>query len=246
MSGTGFERLPATLDLGLTDPAGADLVRSARDAFARGLHRVQLWAPAGEPEALAAAVAAGFRLEGLARFPDGDRWLLARVRGDVDPAVDGLPAIASFFDRVIRASGWLIRDPDGRVLLLETTYKKAWDVPGGILERGEDLAGAARREIAEELGLDLPLGRLLVLDYQLDDGRRGDIELAVFDGGVHPASLTNGLQFPDGEIRAAHWVPAQQVGAVAAPGTTARILAGLAVLEAGGDVTLLRQGLPLA
>lgn len=241
---------PEVVDLDLAElraagPGPAGWGEAAATAFARGARRVQVWAPAGDPQVQVAAQVAGFRLEGRCRFPGGDRWLLARLAGDVDPVTDGLPAIASFFDRVIRASGWLIRDGDGRVLLLETTYKRAWDLPGGIVEPGEDLVSAARREIAEELGLDLPLGRLLVVDHCLDDGRRGDIQLVVFDGGVHPAGFTEQVRFLDGEIRAAHWVPPDGLDEVTVPGTARRLRAGLQVLATGADTVLLHEGRPV-
>ena len=226
-------------------PDPAALAAAVSHAFGRGARRVQVWAPADDPSVRDAAVAAGFRLEGRCRFPDGDRLLLARLPGDVDPGVDPLPAIASFFDEVIRAAGWLIRDGDGRVLMLETTYKKAWDVPGGIVEKGEDVAAAARREIAEELGLDLPLGRLLVLDHCLDDGRRGDIQLVLFDGGVQDVGLPARLTFPDGEIRAAHWVTPDRLAEVTAAGTARRIRAALHVLATGAGTALLHEGEPI-
>jgi 8-oxo-dGTP pyrophosphatase MutT (NUDIX family) len=42
-----------------------------------------------------------------------------------------------------------------RVLLVRHTYgRRAWDVPGGSMKRGESPLSAARREMSEELGLD--------------------------------------------------------------------------------------------
>jgi len=46
---------------------------------------------------------------------------------------------------------------DGRVLLVRLTYRKAWGLPGGLLERGEQPAAAAVREVAEEVGLAIEL-----------------------------------------------------------------------------------------
>lgn len=213
-------------------------------ALAAGAARVQGWVSPEAVDVLAAAVPAGLRREGVARQPSGPRILLGRLADDVDPDVDGLPTIATGFDRVIRAAGWLIRDEAGRVLLLETTYKKAWDVPGGIVEPHEDLVAAAHRELAEELALELPLGRLLVLDFCLDDGRRYDIELVLFDGGTHPPDLLDRATFVDGEIAATHWVDLEHLETVAAPGTARRIRAALDVLGVGpaAPAALLREG----
>ncbi|WP_195210257.1 NUDIX hydrolase [Actinomarinicola tropica] len=51
----------------------------------------------------------------------------------------------------------VIRRQDGRVLLIRQRYRQRWGLPGGLLSRGEDPADAARREVAEEVGLDVEL-----------------------------------------------------------------------------------------
>ena len=50
----------------------------------------------------------------------------------------------------------IISDLDGAVLLLRHSYgPDSWALPGGGLKRGEDPLDAARREVREELGMDL-------------------------------------------------------------------------------------------
>lgn len=51
----------------------------------------------------------------------------------------------------------LIERPDGSVLLVRQAYRDRWGVPGGLLKRGEDAAVGARREVREEVGLDVDL-----------------------------------------------------------------------------------------
>jgi ADP-ribose pyrophosphatase YjhB (NUDIX family) len=51
----------------------------------------------------------------------------------------------------------LIERADGRVLLICQSYRARWGLPGGLLERGEDASDAARREIREEVGIDVAL-----------------------------------------------------------------------------------------
>ena len=51
----------------------------------------------------------------------------------------------------------LIERADRRVLLVRQVYRAKWGVPGGLLERHEDAATAARREILEEVGLQIEL-----------------------------------------------------------------------------------------
>jgi 8-oxo-dGTP diphosphatase len=44
----------------------------------------------------------------------------------------------------------------GRILLLRTSYRECYSLPGGFVRRGEPPEEAARRELREELGIDLP------------------------------------------------------------------------------------------
>ncbi len=51
----------------------------------------------------------------------------------------------------------VIERDDGAMLLLRQSYRRreAWGFPGGLLKRGEDPADAVRREVQEELGVEL-------------------------------------------------------------------------------------------
>jgi 8-oxo-dGTP pyrophosphatase MutT (NUDIX family) len=69
-----------------------------------------------------------------------------------------------------------------KVLLVNPTYKDGWELPGGYLMPGETPTGALRRELVEELGAPLPVGRLLVVDWA-PNAREGDKVLWIFDGG---------------------------------------------------------------
>ncbi len=62
---------------------------------------------------------------------------------------------------LIRAVGAVIRDADGRLLLVQRGHEPAkgqWTVPGGHVEPGESDAEALRREVREETGLDVEVG----------------------------------------------------------------------------------------
>jgi ADP-ribose pyrophosphatase YjhB (NUDIX family) len=62
----------------------------------------------------------------------------------------------------VRVTGIVIED--GRILLLNQDVPgtgRSWSLPGGKLEDGETLAEALVREMKEETGLDVDLGRLL-------------------------------------------------------------------------------------
>jgi ADP-ribose pyrophosphatase YjhB (NUDIX family) len=107
-----------------------------------------------------------------------------------DLAAEGEPekefnlGIAARLPRKTAAGGALIRDRAGRILFLEPTYKPTLDIPGGIVEYDESPYEACCREVKEEIGLDLEIGRLLVVDWVPALGPWSDALAFVFDGGI--------------------------------------------------------------
>ncbi|MGW5195220.1 NUDIX domain-containing protein [Kribbella sp. NPDC004138] len=101
-----------------------------------------------------------------------------------EPEREFNPGIAARMPRKTAAGGALIRDRDGRILFLEPTYKPTLDIPGGIVESNESPYEACCREVREEIGLVLDIGRLLVVDWVPAHGPWADSLAFVFDGGV--------------------------------------------------------------
>jgi 8-oxo-dGTP diphosphatase len=68
----------------------------------------------------------------------------------------------------------VIERHDGAVLLVRHSYRQRWGLPGGLLERGEEVDAGARREAVEEVGLEVELEGepAVVVD---PDARRVDV-----------------------------------------------------------------------
>lgn len=69
----------------------------------------------------------------------------------------------------IGAVGVIVNN-QGQVLLAEHVFRPRhpWGLPGGWLKKGEDPAAAVKREIEEELGLKVDVGRLLMCEPQVN------------------------------------------------------------------------------
>src|SRR3954467_14202556 len=61
----------------------------------------------------------------------------------------------------------LIQDEDGRVLVLEHTYRREvpWGLPGGWLKRAESPEVGLAREVLEETGLQVKIEQLLAVEF---------------------------------------------------------------------------------
>jgi 8-oxo-dGTP pyrophosphatase MutT (NUDIX family) len=135
------------------------------------------------------------------------------------------------------SSGVLVRDDHGRVLLVEPSYKPGWEIPGGVVEHGESPWSTAVRELHEEIGLQRPLGRLLVIDYVPPDNDSLPERMAfIFDGGHIDQSDIATLQLGP-EIISARLCSAEEVHAKVNSILAKRLAA--AIEATGSGLTLL-------
>jgi ADP-ribose pyrophosphatase YjhB (NUDIX family) len=83
-----------------------------------------------------------------------------------------------------RVSAGVLFTDRGRVLLVEPVSKPYWDLPGGVVEAGESPHAAAGREVKEELGITVAVGRLLVVDFMPPRPDLTEALMLVYSGGV--------------------------------------------------------------
>ncbi len=126
--------------------------------------------------------------------------------------------------------GVVIVDEDWRLLLVEPTYKDAWEIPGGIVELGESPREAARRECREELGFDIEIGRLLVVDWVNQGHAAGEGLMFVYATGPVDSSH---IILPSGELRSWQWCDREAVLARVQDFKARRLFAALDALRNG-------------
>lgn len=138
----------------------------------------------------------------------------------------------------------LVRDQTGRLLIVDPKYKPDWDTPGGMVEANEPPHVAAQRELQEELGLDIEVGQLLVVDWVPPHEPWDDLLAFVFDGGVIGDAQISGMTFRDDEIAAYDFCTEEQAQQRLRPYVWRRVAAALESLLTG-QAQYLRNGVPL-
>ena len=103
--------------------------------------------------------------------------------------------------RIPASSGALIFDERGRLLIANPTYKAHWTIPGGIMEAdGETPWEACRREVREEVGLDVVDGRLIAVDFLRPKPSKPGGMRFLFDCGVLPDSVLASIRLQEEEL----------------------------------------------
>lgn len=179
------------------------------------------------------------------------KWFTASVPGVTErPLLPPDQYVASLARKRMAVAAFF-RDGEGRVLVVNPVYKPVWDLPGGAVEADESPHAACRREVAEELGLDRPPGRVLAVDWvprrtigppqvPMPDGI-----IIVYDGGVLDVEAIKEIVLADGELAGFEFVTPAEAVARVAPLLARRITACLEACESGA-VAKLENGSPAA
>ncbi len=105
------------------------------------------------------------------------------------------------------AAAALVQNEVGDLLIVKPIYRDGWLLPGGMVELDESPKRACRREISEEVGLELPVGRLLCVDYETSDQRGTESLKFIFDGGAITQAQIAAIVLQEDELSAYMFVP---------------------------------------
>ncbi|MET7847050.1 NUDIX hydrolase [Streptomyces avermitilis] len=145
--------------------------------------------------------------------------------------------------RVLAGAAVLFRDATGRVLLVEPNYREGWALPGGTIESddGETPRQGARRETAEEIGLDVAPGRLLAVDW-VPGTARPPLVAYLYDGGVLGEEDLKAIRLQEEELLSWRLVPREELPEYLPGALGRRVLAGLDVVTEGTGTAELENG----
>lgn len=98
------------------------------------------------------------------------------------------------------AAGLIIRDSEKRILLVTPSYKTNLEIPGGVVEKNESPYEACKREVFEELGLQLNIERMLCVDYNQQTDRKTESLMFIFYGGEVSKEIIEKIKVDGKEI----------------------------------------------
>lgn len=130
----------------------------------------------------------------------------------------------------------VVEADDGSILLVRLVYREGWGLPGGLIKRNEDVAACARREVAEEVGIEVDLVSepAVVIDSR---PQRVDVIFRARPAAGHAA---DDVHARSAEIREVRWFPADGLPPLQHEAVTALMALASSVLPgevevAGGD-----------
>jgi 8-oxo-dGTP diphosphatase len=167
--------------------------------------------------------------------------------GHTEGMDEGVEARARYYASLATkrmGAGLVCRDAADRILLVQPTYKPTWEIPGGAVEADESPAAAVVREVREELGISLPVGPLLVVDWIPAQHPKTEGLMFLFDGGVLDEAVSQRLFLAAEELSDWAFVAADRLGQYVTNSMAQRLRAALVALNGAGPRYLERGRSP--
>lgn len=113
----------------------------------------------------------------------------------------------AFNESVPGMAGAAVQNADGEVLFIHHEDYGGWVMPGGRVEDGESFPEAARREVAEESGVDARIVRPLCVSHFVFrcDGASTDNFLVIYEGRAIDPETADELGEADEAITDVQW-----------------------------------------
>lgn len=138
-------------------------------------------------------------------------------------------------------AGAIIRNIKNEILMLTPSYKPVLEIPGGVVEKNESPYEACKREVQEELGLDLALNRMLCVDYNPTDDHRTESLMFIFCGGILDEETIKSINLDGKEIVGCQFLPLEEIQGKTTDSLYRRIKKCLAAIESEASYYLENQ-----
>ncbi|MEU6311444.1 NUDIX hydrolase [Streptomyces sp. NPDC047014] len=149
--------------------------------------------------------------------------------------------------KALTAASVVFTAEDGRILVVQPAYGRSdrWNLPGGGIDSdlGEIPREAARREVHEELGLELAPGRLLAVNWSHKPGRPARIRF-LYDGGVLDDATLGRIRLDRSELLQWRTVTPAELRTLVKPSLRRQITACLGARASGAGPLELHAGRP--
>jgi 8-oxo-dGTP diphosphatase len=131
-------------------------------------------------------------------------------------------------------------DQSDQILIVKPAYRQGWLTPGGTVEENESPYEGCRREVREELGSDLPVHRLICIEYRSAHEAKVENLQFVFWGGVLNHEQIEGLRLREGELEKYRFCPLEDIDQFLNP-TLANRVTNAVHAQARGEVIYLED-----
>ena len=139
------------------------------------------------------------------------------------------------------SAGCLFFDTNGRLLIVNPTYKKPWEIPGGSVEANESPRATVIREVLEELNLTVEPGRLLCVDYSGETQKRTESLHLIFEGGILSEAEITAIKLPPEELSEFRLLKPKEALLLLNPKLRGRVLHCLRVLSGEAAMIYLEE-----
>lgn len=123
------------------------------------------------------------------------------------------------------ASGALITNEAGDVLIVNPTYRDHWLIPGGSVDKDESPRETCVRELKEELGLDITIDELLSIEYLPQRDYKPEAIHFIFAGGALTAEQIANITLCNQELSEYRFLPIDEACDLLNPSLSVRFYA---------------------
>ena len=147
--------------------------------------------------------------------------------------------MAASFPKKRIAAGALIFNGD-KILIVKPEYKDYWSFPGGVIESFESPSEGLKREVKEEVGLEVQVVKPFVIEYlkRLKKDKKDESLQFLFLCKLAKGEKFSNIDLAKGEISDYKFLPPKEAMKMISKRSAKRLKAGLKVLKNNGTLYL--------